>query len=917
MRPVFRLLGGRHLVEREVDDEIAFHLEMRARQLSERGMSPDAAYREALRQFGDLTTVRATCVITDYERERTMQRVNFLAELRQDFWQALRVLRTNPAFAITVVMMLSLGIGANTAIFTLIDAIMLRTLPLPNARELVAVGDPARTSSFSFSTGPQTSMISYPLYLQLRDNNNLVSGLLASGRVDRLVVRLDSAADEAQRPRARYVSGNYFRVLDVPAFLGRTFDGTEDALLGGAPVVTISHAYWMRRFNGDRSILGRSMVINGTAMTIIGVTPPRFTGEIVGTPMDVWIPLTMYDVLNPNARVLKEWDAQWLLLLGRRTPAVSLRAALDGFTALVRRFVGEHHRATMSTDDIRTLPVFVSDGAKGFSRMRASFGASLLTLMVGVGVLLLIVCANVANLLLARSVARAREMTVRVAIGAGRFRIVRQLLTEAFLLALLGAAGGLALAWYGSRLLLALASSGASMSSAPLLGLRLDLPVLSFTVLASVVAVALFGLAPALSASRVDLASAMRAHARSVTGGGSARRGVRMSLGQLLIAGQVALSLVLLVGAGLLVRSLQHMQRVDTGLDREHLLIVDIDKTAGDYRGARTANLVRDLGERFARIPGVVATSYSENGIFSGSESATTIKVEGFVARTADDSVANMDRVGPGYVKTLGAHLLQGREFAESDMELGERVAMVNASMARHYFGAQSAVGHYLTYDDSIAMRIVGVVADIKDHALDGTPIRRFYLPYLQPAFGEAGGLRFAIRTAGDPALLAKHVTDAARAADPLLPVDDVSALSRLMAQSIQSEEVLARVSTGFGVLALLLASVGLYGVLAYAVTRRTGEIGLRVALGAQRSTVIRMVLSDAVRLVAIGVAIGTPLAIAGARLLRAQLHGVNEVDPVAIAVALGALIVSGVVAALIPALRASRVTPLTALREE
>ena len=238
MRPVFRLLGGRHLVEREVDDEIAFHLEMRARQLSERGMSPDAAYREALRQFGDLTTVRATCVITDYERERTMQRVNFLAELRQDFWQALRVLRTNPAFAITVVMMLSLGIGANTAIFTLIDAIMLRTLPLPNARELVAVGDPARTSSFSFSTGPQTSMISYPLYLQLRDNNNLVSGLLASGRVDRLVVRLDSAADEAQRPRARYVSGNYFRVLDVPAFLGRTFDGTEDALLGGAPVVT-------------------------------------------------------------------------------------------------------------------------------------------------------------------------------------------------------------------------------------------------------------------------------------------------------------------------------------------------------------------------------------------------------------------------------------------------------------------------------------------------------------------------------------------------------------------------------------------------------------------------------------------------------------------------------------------------------
>lgn len=913
MRRVFRLMGGARAVEREVDDEIAFHLEMRARKLMEQGHSPESAQREALRQFGDLRAVRERCVTTDRERERTVRRTNYLNELRQDVWQAMRVLRHNPGFAVIVILMLALGIGANTAIFTLVDAVLLRTLPVRDPHELVTIGDPSRTSSFSYSTSPQTSLISYPLYQELRADTSVVHGLVASGLAMRTNVLVDSTDEEPDRARGRFVSGNYFSTLGIGAVAGRTLDAAADAAIGGAPEVTISYAYWQRRFHGDRSAVGRVIRINGNPMTIVGVTPESFTGEIVGAPIDIWLPVTMMDVLNPNSHVLEDRNAHFLLLIGRRRAGVSLAAAREAITTQVRRRFGEHLNKDTSPEDVRTLHVYVSDGSRGLSRVRATFGAPLLTLMAGVGVLLLIVCANVANLLLARSVARAREMTVRVAIGAGRFRIVRQLMTEALVLALLGAAGGLALAWYGSRLLLTLASSGPDAMPIAVL----DLPVLGFTVLASVLAVALFGLAPSLSASRIDLASAMRSHARSVTGSGLGRRGRRFSLGQLLIAGQVALSLVLLVGSALLVRSLQQIQRVDTGLDRDHLLIVILDKMARGYTGERTANLTRELTDRIARIPGVQAVSFSENGIFSGSESATSVQVAGFVARTAEDSTANYDHVGPGYVRAIGGHLLQGREFGPEDVAGSERVAMINQSMAAHYFGAGSPLGRYLRFDDSIAVRIVGVVGDIRDHSLDGSPTRRFYLPYQQPMYEEPGALVLAVRTSGDPALAQLPVRAAVRAADPLLSVENARPLSVLIARSIQAERVLARVSSGFGFLALLLASLGLYGVLTYAITRRTGEIGLRVALGAQRSAVVRMVLSDALRLVAVGGVFGVPLAIGGARLLSSQLHGIEAIDPVAMTVALSILLASALAAAMIPALRASKVEPLTALREE
>lgn len=912
MKRAFQMGPGHADVEREVDDELAFHLDMRTKKLMDRGMGAEEARREALRQFGDLAHVRATLVTTDTERERTMKRTTMLDELWQDIRQAGRQLRHHGGFAVTVILMLALGIGANTTIFTLVDAVLLRNLPVKNPRELIAIGDPARTSSFSFSDGPETSLLSYPSYQALRRDNTLVTGLLATGIASRLDVSVDAGSVDGDRPRGRFVSGNYFEVLGVPAALGRTFDSSADQAIGGAPMVTISHAYWMRRFAGDRGVIGKEVTINGARFTITGVTPENFTGEIVGTPTDIWIPLTMRDVVYPNQRVLNVDDAHWLLLMGRLRQGTSLTVAQAGFASLVRQQLSDRFGAERA-EEIRTIQVPVSSGARGLSRVRSSFGPLLLTLMTGVGLLLLIVCANVANLLLARSVARAREMTVRVAIGAGRFRIVRQLLAESLALAVLGSLGGLALAWYGSKLLLLLTGNG---RQALPLEVRLDLPVLLFTAATAVVAVLLFGLVPALSGSRVDLASAMRAHARSVTGGGRGGRG-KLSAGRLLISGQVALSLVLLVSASLLVRSLRHLEHGDTGIDRDHLLVADVDKLSRGLKGERAANYLRDASERLARLPGVTGVSWSANGIFSGMESSTSLQVAGFTATSPDDSIASFDFASAGYVKTTGAKMRQGREFTPEDINGKERIAIVNETMARFYFGNRSPLDQFLRLDDSVAIRIVGVVADMKVTSLETAPDRRYYLPYRIDSAGGPQALRFQIRTSGDPAALVKRVREELQAADPLLVVEDVEPLSDVMLQSIREERLLARLAAGFGSLALLLAAFGLYGVLTYAVTRRTGEIGLRVALGAQRRTVVGMVLRDALALVALGVVAGAPLALAGGRLLANQLHGIGALDPLSLAIALSALTASAVAAATLPALRASNVTPLTALRED
>jgi predicted permease len=912
MRRVLRIILRRGQIADAVDDEIAFHLDMRTQRLIACGMPPEAARREALRQFGDLEGVRRDCVTFDEERERTMRRRNFSDELRQDIVYAARTLRRNRGFSLVVILTLALGIGANTAIFTLVNALLLRRLDVPNASRLVAIGDPARTTSMS-QGGPRLDLYSYPLYEELKARDPMFDGVLASGRADRVDVSIDGHAIE--RPRGRYVSGNYFAVLGVPAAMGRTFGDDEDRAVGASPVVVISHDYWLRRFAGDRGAIGKKILIDDAPMTIIGVTPEGFRGAIVGVSNDVWLPLTMQPVLMPHERYLDDWTTSWLLLLGRLRPHATLEQARAGVTTIVRQAIADHAPAFKYSNpanvisEARSAPMYIESGERGFSRLRSNFHAPLLTLMAGVALLLLIVCANVANLLLARAISRGREIGVRLALGAGRGRLVRQLMTESLMLGLAGAAGGVLLGEWGSRVLVTLAANSAQAG----LDLHVDLAVLGFALLVSLVAVTLFGLAPALRAARVDLATSMRASARAMSGGMGATAGRhRLPLAKLLIVGQVALSLLLLAGAALLVRSLKTLEQQPTGLDREHLLIVDLDVGSRGYVDARRNTLVEELAARFRQIPGVAAVSYSENGIFSGSESETNISVPGFTARTPDDSSVRYDQVGPAYVAAIGAQMLQGRDLDAHD---DQRTAFVNASFARFYFAGQSAVGRWFRLDTT-SVRIVGVIADVVDHSLRTPTQRRFYTTYLHPQ-GEPHGARFEVRTHGEPARIAPEVRRIVNGVDPRLPIDEIDPLSEMMRLSVRQERLLARLATGFGLFALLLAALGLYGVMTYSVTRRTGEIGLRVALGAQRSGVVRLIVQDALRVVLIGFFIGLPVALGSFRLLGSQLHGVGTADPISIVMALAVLLVSALAAVLVPAWRASRVSPIVALREE
>jgi predicted permease len=917
MRRVLRIPFARGHIAREVDDELSFHIEMRTQRLIAAGWTPDAARSEALRQFGDVDSVRQDCLVMDEQRERAMQRANVIGELHQDIAYALRTLRRNFAFTAVIVGALALGIGANTAIFTLIDAVLVRTLPVSHPEQLVAVGDPTRVGSLS-NGSPRTDLLSYPLFRDLRDQNHVFSGVLASGRTDRLDVRIEGTSGEFEHPRGRFVSGNYFSLLGVGAFAGRTFDASNDAIAGASPIATISYGYWTRRFHNDRSAIGRTILVNGTKITIIGVTPPSFSGDIVGSSTDVWLPMTMHDVLRPQEKALDDRLISWVLVLGRLQPGVTMAQAKQQISEVIQRNIVANAKPQVAKAFLGRGPKFyVSSGAKGFSRVRDTFQAPLVTLMIGVGLLLCIICANVANLLLARAIARGREMAVRLALGAGRSRLVRQLLTESAVLAVLSAIVGLFVAWWGSRALLALASDGSPMS----LNLGTDMSVLAFTLVVSVLAVALFGVVPALRASRVDLASAMRAQSPSVAGSTTGLRGERIPVAKLLIAGQVALSVVLVIGAAMLVRSLRNVQETDVGMDRDHLVIVDLDVGARGYQGDRLASLVHTLRGRIGSVPGVAAVTFSENGIFSGTESSTTIEVPGFTARTPDDTTIAYDVVGPGYATTIGAKLIAGRDFTPSDEPLLPRLALVNQSLAQFYFPGQNAVGKYLHFNDSVAVQIIGVLADTRDHDLEGKPARRAYFSYVHADdpknLGAPGSLRLEVRTAGDPSALVQTLRRAVVSVDPSLPIDGVDPLPTLMRQSIREERLVARLASAFGAFALLLAAIGLYGVMTYAITRRTSEIGLRVALGAQRGDVVRMVLFDALRLVGFGLLIGLPVALMSTRLLRTQLHGVDAADPVSILVAVGVLTASAVVAVMLPALRAARVSPIVALRAE
>jgi predicted permease len=907
---VFRIPFSRFRLVREVDDEILFHLQSRIDALVAEGMSPEEARASALKQFGDVRGVRGDMLVLDRERETAARRRRFIAEIRQDVAYGVRTLRRNAALAGLVIGGLALGIGANAAIYSLVDAVLVRTLPVSHPEALVVVGDPRYVDSRGHGT-PDGLMYSYPLYLDVRKNANGFDGLAAVGASDRVDAYFGESATELEHPHGRLVSGNYFAVLGVHAAAGRTLDASADEPSAPAEA-TISHEYWARRFHQDPSVVGRRVRIDGIRVTISGVAQPGFSGEIVGERTDIWLPVGLRDRLHPNNTWLDDRRMMWLLLIGRAKNGLSLAQVRAATSPIVESAI----RAAAKPDELseikdRGFTFAFAPGARGLSGVRDTFGNPLVALMLGVALLLAIVCVNVANLLLARGVARRREMSLRLAIGANRARIVRQLLTESLLLALFSGAAALLVAWWGSHVLVAMASQGNPIS----VSLGPTPRGLAFTFGLSIGSVLFFGLTPALRASRVDLAATLRSTARSVTHGAR--------FGTLLISAQVALSLVLLVGASILTRSLRRTESTPLGFDRDHLIVADLDVATPGYADARLANAVRALRDRVAAVPGVAAVSYSANGIFIGTEWHTDVHVAGHVPRTPKDTVTAADQVGAGYAAALGARLVAGRDLDARDEGVAPRTALVNASFARFYFPGANAVGGLARFDDSSVVQIVGVIADVRGQSLDTTGAnadRRIYVPYLHQSgttkFSQPKELRLLVRTTGEPSALVQLVRRAIVETDRSVAIDDLEPVTDLIRTSIRDERLVARLATGLGALALLLAAIGLFGVTSYSIARRTSEIGVRIALGARRADIARLVMRDGLRPVAAGVMIGVPLAMGAVRILEHHLNDISS-DPGSLALAVAVLFTTAVAAVFLPARRAMGIDPIGALREE
>lgn len=828
----------------------------------------------------------------------------------QDLRYALRMLGKNPAFTAVAVVTLALGIGANTAIFSLENAVMLKMLPVKNPGELVVVGDPTEVHGRHMGD-PQVNEFSYPLYRDIRDGSSVFSGMLASGEAHRQRVTGDSIGEISNNATGVLVSGNYFSVLGVNALYGRMITPDDDSAPGAHPVLVVSYGFWKNKLGETPNIVGQTLRINNYPFTVIGVAPPGFYGDTVGDAQDFWVPVTMQEQLINGRKWLENYNASWLHVIARLKPGVTVEKAAANVNLVVQQLVGGPLKAKLSKDDLDNLKaskVPVCAGGGGFSDLRGDFQQPLLLLMVIVALVLVIACVNVANLLLARASSRRKEFAVRVAIGAASGRIVRQLLTESILLAFAGGALGLLLARWGTNALLKLSGNN-DLEASP------DLRVFLFTAAVCVLTGILFGLIPALRSRRVAVALTLKSGSQN---GSSANAG--WNWGKLLVTGQVAVSLLVLFVAGLLVHSLQNIRNVDLGYNREHLLLLSTDPLAAGYNNnARIGSFANQLAEQIASLPGVRAVTSSKNGLFSGSESADSIKVEGYTSKNDADLEAAFDEVAPNYFHGVGIPMLLGRDIGLQDTETSPRVAVINETMARFYFGQTNPIGRKFIIDDPGSkgpVEIVGVARDARDHKLKGKVDRRFYVP-LSQSMGTIPVVNFVIRTVGNPVAVAEAVRKQLKNLDANIPVNSVRALNELTERAISDQVLIARLSSFFAGLALLLAAIGLYGILSYSVAGRTREIGVRMALGAQRGSVLKMVLQEAGKLVLLGVVIGIPSALLASRLFSSMLFGLKGTDPASMLIVIAVLLAITLLASYIPARRATKVDPMIALRYE
>lgn len=896
--------------DRDLEEEVGTHMQMAERDQMERGRSAEEAAQAARREFGNSTLIK--------EITREMWGWAALERLLEDLRYTGRILRNNPGFASVAILSIALGVGVNTAIFSLIDAVLLRPLPVRSPAELVCIGDPSRTGALSEGAG-RPDIFAYPFFERFRSRQQVFTDVYASGRSERLDISLPNglpASASGANIRGRFVSGNFFSMLGVSSFAGRVFSEAEVRVPGSAPVVVIGYGFWQRTFAGDPRAIGQTLDVNGSPFTIIGVMPAEFLGDVVGAPTDIWFPITMKAAANPGYDFLNNAQDSWLLMMGRLKPGVTLRQADASVQVTGRALFEEFYKSARSEDGIKQLlktRIPVVPGGRGFSRARSDLAAPLMILMGIVGLVLLISCANVANLQLARAAARVREMSLRLAVGAGRARLVRQLLTESFVVSVAGAALGLMLSLWATRLFLQAMEGGTQIG----LSVQLDSRILWFTAAVAFLAGLLFGLAPAVQATRVDLIAALK------TSKADNQKAFTRTFGNVLIVSQMVFSLVLLVTAGLFIRTLRNLEHADTGYARSGLLLAKVDFKAAGYTDNRVDPLVRKLLEKLQALPGVESASVSENGLFTGTDSEGNNGIEGFVPRSLEDRLNRYDRVGPNYFYTIGAHMILGRGIGPQDSENAPKAAVINEKMAQFYFPHQNPIGRHIFDSDDpkgkdrIAIPIVGVVRDVKQSNLKEPAPRRFYVALLQHRPTDPiDTLNVEIRTRAPSLSVSDAVRRTIKDVDPKLPVN-LKTADDLIADEVSQERLVAQLSGFFGVLAVVLAGIGLYGVMSYLTVRRTTEIGIRMALGARRPAVMGMVLGETFRLVLVGLGAGLFASFAVARLVAKSLFELSPFDPLSTGAAAAVVALAALLATYLPARRAALIDPMAALRNE
>jgi len=864
-----------------------------------------------------------------------------MTDLLQDVRYALRQLGKNPGFTAVALLTLALGIGANTAIFSLIDAVMLKTLPVRRPEQLVLLNwvsqsQPGTVPWFTHSlsgnsgqdsTGRFTSTaFPYPVFEDIRDRNEEFSSVMAFADTDGLNVSIGGQAGPAG---GELVSGDFFSTLGVEATIGRAITRRDDQP-GASSVAVISHSFWVARFGGDPLAVGKAIGVNGASFTVVGVAPPEFFGVEPGAKVDVWLPLHAQPQIDPGwtkyaiPREVSKFTATddwWVLIMGRLKPDVNQQRVQAKLDVVLRQNVASIELAKRSTDMTLQSPrAQLASAGRGLDSLREQFSKPLAVLMVVVGLVLLIACGNVANLLLSRASSRRREIAVRLALGARRMRLINQMITESVLLALAGGALGVGLAYWASALLLAFMSGGRNHI---VLQVTPNLRVLAFTAGLSMLTGVLFGLAPALQGTRVVLTPSLKECWASTLQVGSHSRRFGRQLSRVLVISQVAISLLLLIGAGLSVRTLTNLESEELGFDHRNLVLFGINPTQSSYKGEKLVAFYQELQRRIEAIPGVRSASLSRHTLVSGGVTIDGVAIQGYTTESGESNsgsiAVHVNDVGPEFFETFGIPVEMGRVIGDRDTAAAPKVGVVSRAFARQYLGGTNPIGRRFGFGDqrsSSDIAIVGVVGDVRYGELRNRMPPTVYVPYAQHT-KELDAMNFEVLTGGDPKNWVGPVREAVHELDRSLPLFDVKTQVEQIEQATFQERLFARLSSFFGLLALALACVGLYGIMSYGVSQRTNEIGVRMALGAEGRDVFGLVVRQGLQLTILGVMFGVAAAWALTRFLTSFLYGVRPADPVTFGIGSLAVIVVSILSSYIPARRATKVDPMVALRYE